>query len=448
LLNNAFNSRGDKKIFPNVFSSTTTSEPTCKFTFQSTAEPYDLTYPVQKNNIEFSQYSVFDTQSMRVILEKDNKLDFTPIGFEFFEKILQLYESLKTKLHIEINSKKSANEYINYFSNENIIKTYIMNLCSTSNEEELTSLGNYTEEDASKLTELITKRENLKALNIPKKISELKNLLLQLTEFITRQQLILDYLKQNDIDHYKSLICSFQKIQELSKQEGIKSLEEFAIEQIGSNEWKEFIKASRAYASLIETNRGNIIYPSGQDKCLFCLQPLTEKENSIINLYWDLLKSKAEGELNNITCTINELVNKLNKLPFAKFDESTTVFEYINSIDQTLAAKWKKITSTSETAKNNIIQNLLNGNLDLPMTVHANSTNEFDNIIAKLNTDVSDLFQKNPEKELIDLESEIQLLTDKSLLNKLLDKIMLFISDHRWAAKAEKATSADSMIFY
>jgi predicted alpha/beta-fold hydrolase len=65
LLNNAFSSRGDKQILPNVFSEAAKGEPTCKFTFQSADAPYDLAYPLQKSNLEFSQYSVFDTHSIR-----------------------------------------------------------------------------------------------------------------------------------------------------------------------------------------------------------------------------------------------------------------------------------------------------------------------------------------------------------------------------------------------
>ena len=94
LLNNAFNSRGDKNILPNVFISGARGEPTCKFTFLSNAAPYDLQYPSQKNSTEFSRFSVFDAQSVRVLLEEDNKLNFTPIGFELFEKILELFEAL------------------------------------------------------------------------------------------------------------------------------------------------------------------------------------------------------------------------------------------------------------------------------------------------------------------------------------------------------------------
>lgn len=442
LLNNAFNSRGDKTILPNVFNSAAAGVPTCKFTFQSAAAPYDLQYPLQKDNIEFTQFSVFDTHSVRVHLEQDNKLNFTPNGFEFFEKVIELYDVLKSKLNTEIHANRPINEFVNFFLNDNAIRTQILNLGATSIEEELKVLGNYTEEDAAKLATLIAKREELKALDIPKKIDELQKLLYQLLEFIGRQLSILDCLKPNDIDDYESLINSFRKFQELAKQEGVKSLEKFNIEQLGSNEWKQFIKASRSYATLIESNRESNTYPSGQDNCLFCLRPLTEKENALINSFWSLLKSEAERELNRIIQAIRELEKKLKGLPPAKFDESTTIFNYVNSNDPTLATRWKEITSASETLRQNVIQNLAIRNLDLPMTSLTVSSNELDSFVAKLKVAIDDLFQKNPAKELTDLEIEIQFLTDKCLLSKLLEKVLAFIAAHKWAAKAESSVSA------
>ena len=194
LLNNAFNSRGDKQILPNVFSGAAKGEPACKFTFQSADEPYDLAYPLQKSNIEFSQYSVFDTHSIRVLLEQDNKLDFTPIGFEFFEKVLQLHEAVKTKLYAEIQANRPINEFVKFFINDNAIKNTITNLGANTNEEELKALGTYTQEDTTELAELIAKREELKALDVPKRIAKLQKLLSQLVEFTSRLQTILDCL--------------------------------------------------------------------------------------------------------------------------------------------------------------------------------------------------------------------------------------------------------------
>src|SRR5690606_30984789 len=154
------------------------------------------------------------------------------------------------------------------------------------------------------------------------------------------------------------------------------------IEGLGSNEWKEFIRASKNYASAIDTNRDGKIYPSENDNCLFCLQPLTEKENSLINSYWNLLKSEAEGELNRIIQAMRELEKKLKGLLPVKFDETTTLFEYANNYDAAFAAKWKDIVSLSETSRQNIISNLANRNLDLPMPHFEVSTNEFDKVIA------------------------------------------------------------------
>lgn len=442
LLNNAFSSRGDKQILPNVFSDEAQGEPACKFTFQSAATPYDLAYPLQKSNIEFSQYSVFDTHSIRVLLEQDNKLDFTPIGFEFFEKVLHLYEVVKTKLYTEIKSNRPINEFEKFFVNDNAIKNAIINLGAKSNEEELKALGTYTEGDAAKLVELIAKLSELKALDIPKRIAELQKLLSQLVELSSKQQAILDCLKQVDIEHYKSLIASFHKFQELAKQEGVKSLEDFNIESLGSNEWKEFIRESKNYASAIELNRDEKIYPSDNDNCLFCLQPLAEKENSLINSYWNLLKSEAEGELNRIIQVIRELEKKLKGQLPVKFDETTTIFEYVNISDAPFASKWKDIVSSSETERQNIISNLVNRSLEFPMSHFAVSTNEFDTVIAKLKAAIEDLFQKNPLKEFEELEKQIQFLTDKGLLNKLLEQVLIFVAAHKWSAKAESSASA------
>jgi len=442
LLNNAFSSRGDKQILPNVFSDAAQGDPTCKFTFQSTAAPYDLAYPLQKSNREFSQYSVFDTQSIRVLLEQDNKLDFTPIGFEFFEKVLQLYEAVKTKLFIEVEVNRPINEFEKFFVNDNAIKNVITNLGANSNEEELKALAIYKEEDADKLSELIAKQEELKSLDIPKRITELQKTRSQLIEFTNKQQAIFDFLKPENIEHYNSLITSFHKFQEFAKLEGIRNLEDYNIEDLGSNEWKEFIRASKNYASTIQTKREGKIYPSNNDNCLFCLQPLSEKENSLISSYWNLLKSEAEGELNRIIIAIRELEMKIKSLLPVKFDETVTLFEYVNINDAPFASKWKDIVSSSEIARQNIIANLANINLDLPMPDFSVSTNEFDAVIAKLKSVIEDLFQKNPLKELEELEKQIQFLKDKSLLNKLFEQVLAFVTAHKWAAKAEGSASS------
>ena len=440
LLNRAFNSRGDKNILPNVFKGGS-GTPTCSFTFQASEAPYDLFYPANENNTEFSQFSVFDTHSVRVHLEQDNRLNFTPRGFEFFENLMGLYESIKQKLLVEIASNRPLNTFTSLFNNDNIVRTQIINLGAQTDEASLTALGTFTQTDADSLAALITKREELKALDIPKKIAELQALHASFTDFATKQQALMDRLQNDNIEEYKALIIEFIKFQELATQEGIKSLEGYDIELLGSYDWKEFIKASRGYATQIESHKGHQ-YPSDGENCIFCLQPLTDKENKLINSYWNLLRSSAEGELNRVAQQIREHEAILAGFTAVGFDETTTIFNYTKSINSELAERWKAIVSYVSVQRQNVRTNLANKNLLLEMVATPYNCNELDVIIAGLKNYIDELFQKNSAKELADLEVQIQFLNDKNLLSKILDKVLIFVRGYKWAAKAEATVTA------
>ena len=167
LLNNAFyNSRGDKNILANVFNESANGQPTCKFVFSTNGGSFDKSYPSDKNCFEFSQYSVFDTQSVKVHLDNDNQLNFTPSGFDFFEKILQLFEELKSRINTEINSLKKPNPFLIHFQNDNDIKKAVESFNSQTDIEKLKAYATFSEEDAEKLEGIKKKISELKALNI------------------------------------------------------------------------------------------------------------------------------------------------------------------------------------------------------------------------------------------------------------------------------------------
>ncbi len=440
LLNNAFRSRGDKNILPNVFAENEFKDPNCKFSFSADDGTIELEYPRDKDSIKFTRFSVFDSHSVKVHLEQDNKLNFTPRGFEFFDKVLVLLQALHSRLIDEIDANRPENDFENHFINENAIQEVVKNLGASTDEEKLKELGNYTKEDADKLEELFVKWKALKALNIPKRITELQNLLRYLKDFTSKEQAILDMLRSEKIEGYKSLVESYIRLRELTKQEGINSLKDYDIASIGSNEWKSFIKASQSYANLIEASRKKA-YPQEEDNCLFCLRPITEKESSLIEAYWKLLKSEAEAELHRIIQRIEEALKNLKDLTPVKFDESTLLFTYVYTIDTEFAQKWKKIIENSRIALERVISNLSKFEWEQNIESFTQATKEFDGIQKSISDEIEELIQKNPEEELRKLEAQINYLKDKNLLSKLLDKILAFVKCHKWASRAKKLLS-------
>jgi energy-coupling factor transporter ATP-binding protein EcfA2 len=443
LLNNAFISRGDKNILQNVFVEGSTGEPKCNFIFQTTGKPYSKVFPTDRASSEFSQFAVFDTTCVRVHLENDNQLNFTPTGFDFFENVLQLIEAVKQKAFGDIRANRPANTFIPLFTNTTHVQTIILNLGVSTDEENLIKVGTFTEEDVAKLEKIKAEIERLKALNIQKQIAELEKHQRELVDFMQRQQAILACLTAEKIQHYLNLIDAFHHLQQLSKDEGIKSLEAFNIDLIGSKEWRDFIISARNYASAIEESRNrNPLYPSDKDNCVFCLQPLTDRENSLVNTYWQFLKSEAERELNRTIQRIQEAISELKGLNPVKFDDTTQLYSYLKEIAPELTAKWNLIAKETEEVRQNLIINLTALNKDLPTKSFSENTNEFDEILLHIKSEIAALIEKNPDREIASLTFELNILNDRLLLSKMLEQVLAFVKAHKWALKAEQAVAS------
>jgi hypothetical protein len=258
-----------------------------------------------------------------------------------------------------------------------------------------------------------------------------------------QQQSILNSLTKDKIDLYFNLLDSYHNLQAVSNAEGIKSLEQYSIDLIGSQSWRDFIVAAKNYTVNIDQQRGaEEKYPSDNDRCIFCLQPLSENENTLINTYWQLLRSQAESEFNKTKQNIEDVINELKGLNTVKFDESANLFGYLNKLEPELTAKWKGLVATSGLVRNNIIKNLENLNKQLPVNPFTANTNEFERISLHIKKEIDTLFAKKPDQEIATLNIQLNYLTDKSLLSKLLPQISTFIRSYKWAFAAENSLSA------
>lgn len=443
LLNNAFyNSRGDKNILANVFNESTNGKPTCKFVFTSNGGTFEKYYPSDRNCFEFSQYSVFDTQSVKVHLDNDNQLNFTPSGFDFFEKILQLFEELKSRINTEINSLKKPNPFLIHFQNDNDLKKAVESFNSQTDIEKLKAYATFSEEDAEKLEGIKKKISELKALNIQEKISAFEKLQRELTDFVQKQQNILNFLTQEKIDYYYGLLDKFYKTQTLVNAEGIASLEKYNIDLVGSQPWRDFVIAAKNYKIQIENKKGGRNnYPVEGDRCLFCLQPISGNEKSLIDTYWKLLQSQAETELSRVKQDISNAIRELKNLPTVVFNDTTNLFGFLKQYHPLQAEQWQKIVTDSENSKTNLIQNLENLNKELASVFTVN-TSELNPISLKLKESIDELFKKKPDQEIATLTFQQNYLTDKSLLSKLLSQVIDYISTCKWISKAETSLGA------
>ncbi|MDP1972462.1 MAG: hypothetical protein Q8J87_05775, partial [Sediminibacterium sp.] len=256
MLNTAFKGRGDKEILPNVFEPSSTGQPSCIFTFQSDGEPFDLKFPEERTNEAFTRFSVFDTQCVKVHLENENSLMITLGGFELFNKIINLFEGLEQRLFSDIAAYKGTNDFIPLFQNNNEIQQVVIGLGADTDIEKLNELANYTETDFVRYEELVVNRSRLSALNIPQHILEQQALQNQLIVFKQDLENHLLAFSEEKIKSVYDEISSYNYYHTLSIQQGIASLRNFPIPEIGTKQWSHFIFAGKEYADHIDRSRG------------------------------------------------------------------------------------------------------------------------------------------------------------------------------------------------
>jgi energy-coupling factor transporter ATP-binding protein EcfA2 len=442
LLNNAFISRGDKHILGNVFLESETGLPKCSFTFEDEDKIFEKVFPDDLSSNEFYKFSCFDTQSVKIHLDNDNQLNFTPNGFDFFDKVLLLFDAIREKLNTEIQNKKVPNNFIIHFQNENSVKNLITSLGTKTDKEELIRLSTFSEEDKIQLEKVSSRIVELRTLNIQVQITGLEKLQRELLSFIHRQQTTLNLLTKEKVDLALELIKNHTELQQLSKEQGVKSLENYDIKLVGKGQWRDFIISAKNYSMAIEKARDNVHYPSDNEHCLFCLQPLNDAQIELIETYWNLLKSEAEREMNRTSQKIKDIVKELRGLIPVKFDDTINLYNYLVAFNPTLVSKWKTIVDNSEKVKNNLIQNLENINIDLPVSSFNYNTNEFQIASIQIQKEIDTLSIKKPDQEIASLTFQMLLLKDRLLLNQLLPKIQDYIENENWIEKAENSISS------
>lgn len=433
MLNNAFKGRGDKEILSNVFERAPNLIPSCVFTFQGADGPFELRFPNDKGHDAFTRFAIFDTQCIKVHLEQENGLLITPSGFDFFNKLITLYQHLEQKLNAAIQTKRGRNDFSQLFQHPNVIQELVHALSERTNLEQLKELADYSAENAKQVEELMRKKGELLALNIPQRIREYQALLNAVD--ILKQSLAayIDIFSEESITAIRRTIISFKHFSSLSKQQGIDSLKDYSIAEIGSDTWLAFLNAARKYAERIG------VAINGEEKmenCLFCLQPLTAKEENLVNAYWQFLQSDAQKQAATLEQQLLRDRKRVNDLRPVVFDETTALYQYMTVGHEKLNQTWKSLVESLETKKHNLLNSIDDLNEEHEVQQINNTTEEFAVVSGDIQAAIDALSVKNPAAEIEQIDRELQFLADKNLLHKLHDQIVMFVNNQAWAAEA------------
>ena len=434
ILNNAFLSRGDKTLHNNIYSSVKPKEKSCVFKFKDSTKEYELKYPDDAENYEFSCYSVFDTFSITAHLTTENIIQFLPNGLEFFDAFSSAVSSVQGLLENDIRNNSPANDFTDFFENDTTVSKLIENLSGSTDLKVIREKSKVSPEELTKLVALEKSLVDLKKIDVTKKVKRLRKIQEQLNELKEEFETLNQYFSDTEIRKLKKLFRDYSHNKQLSASEGLAQFKTENIGSIGSDEWKDLLIAAKAFAKIQYEDEE--LYPDDKDFCLLCHQPLSKEAKNLIEAYWKFLTSNAEKDLKNIVDEINEQQADLTELETKVLADDSVLSEWLAENSEANLKIWNAQIKSVEVLRKQLISSLKSKKWNDEITAKQISLRAF-LLIEKSIQDKIDSFKEAEISRKIKLtEKEIQELKDRKKLATLLTKISEFINKRSWASKA------------
>ncbi|MGI4748347.1 MAG: AAA family ATPase [Janthinobacterium lividum] len=442
---NACFSRAQYKILPNIndVESIGGQGPAADITVRKPNQA-DATFKFdgKKEHQELKRIAIFDAEVARVHLSAPNAMGFKPTGFDIFPEMARCYDILAARLDAGSAAKRKENVFPKSFiSPQSNVSELIESLTYETDLGPIRESAVFGETEIARLIEIQRQIGELQSHSIPEAISQLqktKEDLVSLTSNITAMVSVLDGESR---EQYKTQVADVCFRNRTVTEQGAASFTNRMLKSVGGTEWETFIEFGRELGKIEHEG-----YPTVDDRCLFCQQPLDSSAHALIHRIWAFLGSEAREQAYQAGALVSQSVEALDKLDFEFFSSTTTCHANLTRINPALANKINDLIITVRSDYYEIFSALCD--TTTPKAVDSKKIPDWDSDeavrilseisaqIVQVDVDVTRLRDESPEDALRALISENAQLRHSEVLSQLLSDIEQFVEDAIWVERA------------
>lgn len=423
LLNNAFISRGDQDILPNIFENKP-EQVSADFKFSIDGNNVEYKYPDDKDAYAFKTIRNFDAKSAADDMNRESKIDFAPSELSFFDKLLSACSEIQKRLDDEIKEKKMDNPVLKYFPNDGTVLSQMKELTAKTEIDDIRERFGITDAEKEQYEQIKKEKANLVALDINRQISLINQVLLFLSEAEKKYALYENITSNENIKIYNQQIKFLQKSKLIYESDGIALFEKDDIEQLGTKEWKEFINSAKKYYDKINNH----------EKCPLCGQKVDGED--LLFKYWRFLESDAENNYNIAKESIRISKEGLKDLNLTFLIESSVQEQWLIENYKSETDIISNSFEAAELKRNNILSCLEN---EKEVTEKfLKDKPDFKGLIEKIKQKKDSLNQESINSRITECTRFENEFVDKSKVIELLPIIESYIEYLKWESLAEK----------
>jgi energy-coupling factor transporter ATP-binding protein EcfA2 len=312
ILKRVAGSRTQEDVWQNVHSAKSQNRCKATITYASNGRDAVCQWNGQGKVAPFDQLAVFDGKCIPIYLNKSLGFSYQPYGFELFQALSISLQGLQERLAADIQHAGNEKPLIDdIFSEDTSIGKFVAGITAATKPEDLNKLPAWDAKAQKALAKKIKERKGLQNLDQQsellntrqQKLKALENALIQVQSDLSAQ----------NIRTYFGLVQKFSHLKRKQATKKGKTLEDYEIAEMESDEWEKFIAAGEEYIRLAEHDE----YPSNGDHCVYCQQELSRSAQKLIQLYRQLFQEDEVSDIEDIEAKLNEALSDLEKSSFA-----------------------------------------------------------------------------------------------------------------------------------
>jgi len=427
-------SRTQEEVWQNIHDFKTQNRCKAKVSYTSAGGDVIHQWNGESKTAPFDQMAVFDGRCIPIYLNKSLSFSYQPYGFELFQAISIALQGLQERLNADIQSAASKKPRIDdIFNEETSIGKFVIGITPTTKVEDLNKLPIWDSKTQKNLAERIKERKGLQNLDQQSELLRTRHQKLKALEdaLIEAQS----DLSAQGIGAYLGITKKFHQLKKKQTAKKGKTLEDYDITEMESDEWEKFIDAGEDYIRIAEHDN----YPNDGDQCVYCQQKLSKGAQKLIQLYRELFQEEETSDIEDVEAKLNEALEGLRSTSYAEnFPYSKDEYKKLLQ-KRTVEAAFATLKEADSLSRK-LAQTLASKKPQKkPSPLRASGViTSMRKVRTKAAEDIKSLeeTQRNLYKKSQELERIIDELEDIQKFSKRRSEIEKYVSIERWVAKA------------
>jgi energy-coupling factor transporter ATP-binding protein EcfA2 len=429
-------SKTQEEIWQDVRAAKSTNRCKATITYFDNGKETTCSWNGENGVAPFLGMGIFDGKCVPVYLTKNLTFSYQPYGFELFQALSDSLKGLQERLAASIRKVQDDKPFIGFCDAETSVGKFLASITAKTSVADIDKVDAWDEEAERNLGKLVKERSGLSNLDDQTELQQSRLGKLEAIETVLTT--VQADLSEQTLKAYAGLARKLAALKTRKVIKKGKTLEDYAIPSMESDEWQQFIDAGEEYIALAKDES----YPADGEACIYCQQKLSTTAIRLLRLYRELFKAEETTALDDLEQTIEVATEELGGVSYRQ------MFPYTEGdLDKVLPAstlaKLFALLAAADTLSKQATA-LLRGKSTATLTPL--KLNDLPGIISKaktkIRTEIRSLedTRKNLFKKARELDRQIAEFQDLQKLRRGRVHVDKFLGCEHWVAKASRLT--------